>query len=69
MVPGCQDKNRKRVHFSVGVDPQEDQEASRMSLPSAGRRDQDLYRVRFRESKAPQSMRPMMPLRLFQRNV
>ena len=69
MVPVCQDKSRKRVHFSVGVDPQGDQEASQMSLPSAGRRDQDLYRVRSRESKALQSMRSMMPLRLFQRNV
>ena len=69
MVPHCQDESRERVDCSVGVDPQRDQEASQMSLPSARRRDRDLYRVRFRESKAQQSMMSILPVRWFQRNV
>jgi hypothetical protein len=70
MVPYRQDQSRERVVFSVGVDRQRDQEASQMSLPSAGRRDRDLYRlIRFRESRAQQSMKPMMLVRSSQRNV
>jgi hypothetical protein len=70
MAPYRQDQSRERVACSVGVDRQRDQEASQMSLPSAGRRDRGLYRlVRFRESRAQRSMKPMMLVTWFQRNV
>jgi hypothetical protein len=70
MAPCRQDQSRERVACSVGVDHQRDQAASQMSPPNAGRRDRDLYRlVRFRESRAQQSMKPMMLVRWFQRNV
>src|SRR6266852_2966013 len=64
MAPYRQAKSREHVDCSVGVDRQRDQEASQMSLPNVGRRDTDLYRlVRFRESKAQQSMMLMMLVR------
>src|SRR5579863_5581929 len=63
MVRGLQDKSRERVDCLVGVDPQRDQEANQMSLPSARLRDRDPCRARFRESKAQQLTRHMMPVR------
>ena len=69
MVPDRQDKSQERVDCSAGVDPQKDQEANQMSLPSGRLRDRDLYRARFRESKAQQLTRHTMPVRLAQRNA
>ena len=65
MVPDRQDKSQAHVDCLAGVDPQKDQEANQMSLPSARLRDQDLYlaRKRFRESKAQLSTRHTMPVR------
>jgi hypothetical protein len=70
MSPRRQGQSRERVACSVGVDHQRGQGASQMSPPNAGRRDRDLYRlVRFRESRAQQSMKPMMLVRWFQRSA
>jgi hypothetical protein len=70
MAPYRQDQSQEHVAYSVGVDRQRDQEANQMSLQSAGRRDQDLYRqARFRESRVQQSMKPMMLVRFCRRNV
>ena len=69
MVPDRQDKSQERVDCSAGVDPQKDQEANQMSLPSARLRDRDPYRARFRESKAQLSTRHTMPVRWAQRNA
>jgi hypothetical protein len=68
-VPNYQDQSRERVDCSVEVNPRRDREASQIYLPSARGRDRDLYQVRFRESKAQQSMMSMRPVKWFQRNV